>query len=288
MYIKIMRQPGILAGALVIAAGIAGVLSWRTPQIDRSGLGDGRAQTASDSRTNPAARIAKATRLHPGAGASGEGARTAGSGPPADPFAEQERAERRDSGAGQFRDGLRMTADPVAQPFEIGTDDASATPAPAAGQQYARIPLRADPGVRHLTVAEVDDDVDVRAMPSSKLAEEFNRLSSAREKEEYLAELAASKRSNITRILSELFDAEKDPAIKESILSFATDAGQQGDLRLLLNDALDSSQPVDVRLAALYFASDNAPELVAKYANDANLDVREEAQSLMESQTTQK
>lgn len=122
-------------------------------------------------------------------------------------------------------------------------------------------------------------------MPPSKLEEAYRKLSSAREKEEYLAELMASERGNITKILAELFKAEIDPVVKESILAAAADGGQSSQLKGLLTAALSGEEAVDVRLAALYYASDHAPDLVGQYVDDANLDVREEARSLVEEQT---
>ncbi|WP_045223827.1 hypothetical protein [Methyloterricola oryzae] len=154
-----------------------------------------------------------------------------------------------------------------------------------AGQQGAvKIPLRADPGIQFLRRGEGEPDMNLTAMPGDALEEAYRKLGSAEEREAFLAELTATERQQLPKILESLFRAERDPVLKESILSAATAASATDQVRGLLVAALDTQQAVDVRLAALYYASDLAPDLVRRYVNDANLDVREEARNLAETE----
>jgi hypothetical protein len=151
------------------------------------------------------------------------------------------------------------------------------------GQQgVVKIPLRADPGIEFLSRGEGEPDMDLAAMPVAALEEAYRKLGSAAEREAFLAELTSTERQQLPKILESLFRAEGDPVLKESILSAATAASATDQVRGLLLAALDTRQAVDVRLAALYYASDLAPDLVKRYVNDANLDIREEARNLAE------
>jgi len=154
-----------------------------------------------------------------------------------------------------------------------------------AGQQGAvKIPLRADPGIQFLSRGEGEPDMDLAAMSGAALEEAYRKLGSAAEREAFLAELTSTERQQLPKILESLFRAERDPVLKESILSAATAASATDQVRGLLVAALDTQQAVDVRLAALYYASDLAPDLVRRYVDDANLDVREEARNLAETE----
>lgn len=171
----------------------------------------------------------------------------------------------------------------VTSGFETLADEGRSPPVRSGQQGEVKIPLRADPGIQHLSRGEAEPDMDLALLPASRLESAYRRLDSSVEREAFLNELTATGRDHLPKILETLFQAESDPMLKESILAAASDVGSADQYRGLLLAALDARQTVDVRLAALYYASDLAPDLVKRYVNDANVDIREEARNLADS-----